>query len=284
MQQLYDYPLKKHNSWHLESKATCAYQPSEEKDLQAIIDQHGTFGLWLGLGSNVLLPEVVSQPVVLMQKFFNQMHWIDEHTLYLQAGMTCAKAAKTCAKKGFKDAVFFAGIPGTIGGALMMNAGAFGYETWQYVQYVDVIDQEGIIHRCEPKAFTIHYRHIETPFPLRFIGAAFKFDSSSPEMAQTHMKSCVTKRNASQPIGTFNCGSVFKNPYPNHAAKLIEGCGLKGYTHQGAQISPKHANFIINLGDATYTGILELMQHIQSHVEATYAIHLEAEVIIVARD
>lgn len=284
MLPLHNYALKKHNSWHLEAKATHAYQPSDIETLQTIIRHHGQFGLWLGLGSNVLLPEVINQPVILTQKFLNQMHWINEHTLYLQAGMTCAKAAKLCAKKGFKEAVFFAGIPGTIGGALMMNAGAFGYETWQSVLYVDVIDEKGDIHRCEPKDFIIHYRRIDVPFPLRFVGAAFNFTSDSPETAQTHMKSCVSKRNATQPIGTFNCGSVFKNPYPHYAAKLIEDCNLKGYEYSHAQVSPKHANFIINLGNATYDGILTLIKHIQTNVLKSFDVHLETEVIIVDRD
>jgi len=249
------------------------------EELIQTIKKINTFGLWLGLGSNILLPERIKTPVILLQKFINN---ISEHQdyIYAQAGVTCAKMAKKCIGLGYEKSIFFGGIPGTIGGALNMNAGAFGSETWDHVYFVDVIDLSGNIKRLQPKEFKVSYRHTQTPYPLKFIGAAFKFDPGCANKANVELKKLITKRNESQPIGTFNCGSVFKNPYPQYAASLIESCGLKGYTFEGAQVSEKHANFILNLGDATYHSILHVINHVKATVLSDTKITLKNEVII----
>lgn len=279
MEPKLNYSLKKHNSWHLPSIGKEVYIPESFDQISSIITQNKCFGLWLGLGSNILLPDVISEPVILLQKHINQIE-VNAGHIYAQAGVTCAKMAKKCIAEGFEDSIFFGGIPGTIGGALNMNAGAFGFETWEYVTYVDVIDLYGKIHRLTPDQFSISYRCTTSPFPLRFIGAGFKFNKGSPIQAQNKLKSLIQKRNETQPIGTFNCGSVFKNPYPKHAAQLIEHCELKGYTFDGAQVSQKHANFIINLGNATYQSIMHIINYVQEKVYEKTSIKLENEVII----
>lgn len=279
MEPKLNYSLKKHNSWHIPSTGEEVYMPSSVDELVQVIKRLKSFGLWLGLGSNVLLPAKIKTPIIMLHKFINQ---IDVHSdyIYAQAGVTCAKMAKKCISLGFEKSIFFGGIPGTIGGALNMNAGAFGSETWDHVHFVDVIDQQGQIHRLLSKQFKIAYRKTVSPFPLRFIGAAFKFQSGCATTANMELKKLIKQRNESQPIGTFNCGSVFKNPYPEYAATLIESCSLKGYTYGDAQVSNKHANFILNIGNANYNSILHVINHVKKTVLSMTNIELKNEVII----
>ena len=279
MEPYLNYSLKKQNSWHIPSIGDEVYIPNNIDELSDIISQINGFGVWIGLGSNVLLPDRIKEPVILLQKKINNIEINDEY-IYAQAGVTCAKMAKKCIELGFEKSIFFGGIPGTIGGALNMNAGAFGSETWEHVVFVDTIDTFGKIHRLMPNQFKISYRKTEKPFSLRFIGAAFKFKDGCSKKANLALKELIEKRNNTQPIGTFNCGSVFKNPYPHFAAALIESCGLKGYTYNGAQVSEKHANFIINLGDATYNSILNVIEYVKQTVSTKKNIQLENEVII----
>lgn len=279
MEPKLNYSLKKQNSWHIQSIGEKVYLPSSIEDISNIIKTNKTFGLWLGLGSNVLLPDRIETPIILPQKHLNKINLHDSY-IYAQAGVTCAKMAKKCIDLGYEQSIFFGGIPGTIGGALYMNAGAFGSETWAHVYFVDAVDIHGNIHRLEKDDFKVSYRHTKTPFPLRYVGAAFKFNKGSRDKASHELKQLIAKRNDTQPIGTFNCGSVFKNPYPKHAAQLIEACDLKGYTFNDAQVSTKHANFILNIGNATYDSILHVIKHVQMVVFKETNIKLENEVII----
>lgn len=274
-----NYSLKKHNSWQLPSIGEKVYIPESIQELCNVIKEIQHFGLWLGLGSNILLPDIIKSPVILTQKHLNKLE-VKDTGIYVQAGVTCAKTAKQCIANGYEDSIFFGGIPGTIGGALQMNAGAFGFETWSFVNYVDVIDSQGNCHQLSPDQFQINYRHIIPPFPLRFIGAMFHFKPGNTLRASEKLKGLMAKRNATQPIGTFNCGSVFRNPYPQHAAFLIESCGLKGFSYHGAQVSEKHANFIINTGSASYQSILFVIRHVQKIVLDVTGINLTNEVII----
>ena len=280
MEAKLNYSLKKQNSWQIPSIGDKVYLPTNIDEISNIIKLNKDFGLWLGLGSNVLLPERIKTHVILPQKNLNKIEQLGDYIIYAQAGVTCAKMAKKCIELGYEHSIFFGGIPGTIGGALHMNAGAFGSETWEHVNYVDVVDINGQIHRLTKDKFQVSYRHTKQPFPLRYIGAAFKFKNGCKDKASLKLKELIAKRNQSQPIGTFNCGSVFKNPYPQHAARLIEACNLKGYTYKDAQVSIKHANFIINIGNATYDSILHVITHVQSKVLKETNIELENEVII----
>lgn len=280
MEAKLNYSLKKQNSWHIPSIGDKVYLPTNFEDVSNIIKNNKDFGLWLGLGSNVLLPERIITPVILPQKHLNKVELFEDHIIYAQAGVTCAKMAKKCIELGYEHSIFFGGIPGTIGGALHMNAGAFGSETWEHVYFVDAVDINGKIHRLTKDKFEISYRHTKQPFPLRYMGAAFKFKDGCKVKASMQLKELIAKRNNTQPIGTFNCGSVFKNPYPQHAAQLIEACDLKGYTYNDAQVSNKHANFIINIGNATYDSILHVIKHVQAKVLKEANIKLENEVII----
>ncbi len=197
-----------------------------------------------------------------------------------EASIPCAKLAKFCAEKGFSGGSFFSGIPGTIGGALVMNAGAFGGETWTKVVEVEVIDRKGIRSMRSPNEYQISYRRVRANVEKEewFIAAHFRFDLGVVLEAKDQIKQLLRKRADSQPIGVFSCGSVFKNPPGDHAARLIESCGLKGYEVGAAHISPKHANFIINTGKARAEDVLKIIHHIQKVVFEQKGVKLEPEV------
>jgi len=197
---------------------------------------------------------------------------------YAQAGVTCAKVAKFCVANNLVEGEFFAGIPGTVGGALAMNAGAFGGETWPRVVAVETIDREGQIHTRTPDEYDISYRTVKGPMKEWFVGAYFQLPIGDGAETQQRIKALLAKRKETQPIGLPSCGSVFKNPPGDHAARLIEASGLKGYRIGGAQVSPKHANFIINTGDATAQDIEMLINYVQETVAAKHQVQLVTEV------
>ncbi len=194
-----------------------------------------------------------------------------------EAGVTCAKIAKFCVKEHFSKGAFFAGIPGTVGGALAMNAGAFGGETWDYIVAVETIDPIGNIHLRKPDEFQIAYREVKTARREWFVAGHFCFPDGSAEETQQHIKALLKKRNETQPIGEFSCGSVFRNPTGDHAARLIESCGLKGKKIGGAMVSPKHANFIVNGENASAKDIEQLMAVVQKIVHEKTGVFLIKE-------
>ena len=212
-----------------------------------------------------------------MQDFIPQDHgsWI------VGAGVSCGKLARTAALSGYRDAAFFCGIPGTLGGALAMNAGAYGGETWQYVDWVDILTFEGALIRYTPQAVQVSYRQVVLPEKGYFVRAQLTFKEYYKESQQPVIAQWLKHRASTQPIGLPSCGSVFKNPYPLYAGALIEGCGLKGYRIGGAEVSKKHANFIINIADASSQNIKDLIAHIQACVIERYAIALVPEVIYI---
>ena len=277
----HQYNLKKYNSWRLDSYAKEVIIPNDYNELSLWVRKNQTLGLWLGLGSNVLLPKIVNQPVVLTQKSFKKFASMSNHRIYAQCGVTCAQLSKLCCQQGYEDAAFLAGIPGTIGGALAMNAGAFEGETWNAVIAVDVIDQYGHIYHLAKEKFNASYRQLTTTFDIRFLAVYFQFTPGSSEKANQYLKQCIHNRNQTQPIGTFNCGSVFKNPYPQYAAKLIEKNQFKGVKINDAIVSDIHANFILNQGQATYEDMIKLIRNIQEKVHQQDHILLDTEVVIV---
>ena len=194
--------------------------------------------------------------------------------------MACAKLAKQCIKWGLGPAEFFAGIPGTLGGALAMNAGAFGGETWTHVMAVAVIDRNGVRRERPASDYTIGYRHVSGPTDEWFLGALLRFEAR-PGVSNDDIRQLLAKRKATQPIQEWSCGSVFTNPPGNHAARLIEGCGLKGFRVGGARVSEMHANLIVNDGTATAADIEKLIRHVQATVEQTHGVRLNTEVRIV---
>ena len=196
----------------------------------------------------------------------------------VEEGIICVKFAKFCARKGYRAAAFFAGVPGTVGGALAMNAGAFGGETWKYVLAVDTIDAKGNIYKRFPEEFEVAYREVKRQPSEWFVAGYFQFPEGEEKEGQEAIKSLLKKRSDTQPIGAFSCGSVFRNPPGDYAARLIESCGLKGKRIGGAHVSNKHANFIINDDHATANDIEILIEEVAAGVLEKTGVQLIKEV------
>jgi UDP-N-acetylmuramate dehydrogenase len=211
----------------------------------------------------------------------SQLELIDETTVYVGAGVTGAKLARFCSRHNLTGAEFFAGIPGLVGGALAMNAGAFGGETWPLVIAVETINRKGEIKRRLADEFSYSYRHVEGPPDEWFVSATLRLEKCSPQNNTVDIKQLLAKRAVSQPTGVHSCGSVFRNPEGDYAARLIEECGLKGRRIGGAIVSEKHANFIINDKNATASDIESLIQLIQKMVSERFGIVLQTEARIV---
>jgi UDP-N-acetylmuramate dehydrogenase len=201
-----------------------------------------------------------------------------ERTLYAEAGCTCAGIARFAARRGLVGAEFLAGIPGTLGGALAMNAGAFGGETWPLVREVETLDRFGEVRRRNSGDFEIGYRQVRSPEGEWFLAARLGLESGDTGAGQARIKALLARRNATQPTGLPSCGSVFRNPPGDHAARLIEAAGLKGEMLGGAQVSEKHANFIINRGGARAADIEALIERVQAEVEQRFGVRLQTEV------
>ena len=240
--------------------------------------------IWFGLGSNLLVRDGGLPGVVIAASgIFTNLERTGDYDVTAGASVPCTRLARQCVRWGLGPSEFFAGIPGTLGGALAMNAGAHGNETWERVHSVTTIDRQGSVHLRTVGDYEIGYRSVQGPAGEWFVEADLRFDAASvPSM--TAMKEMLERRKNTQPLGLPSCGSVFRNPPGDHAARLIESCGLKGCRIGDAEVSEKHANFIINRGDATAQDIENLILHVQQTVEDTTGIQLIPEVRIVGRE
>ncbi|NCA27559.1 MAG: UDP-N-acetylmuramate dehydrogenase, partial [Methylophilaceae bacterium] len=201
---------------------------------------------------------------------------------YADAGVTSAKVAKFSAKQGKRGAEFLAGIPGTVGGALAMNAGCHGGETWDIVNKVLTIDEHGKLHERDRNEFVATYRHVEMPAKNEwFIGAWFELPNGSATEAELTIKNLLAKRLATQPLNLPNAGSTFRNPEGDYAARLIEACGLKGHQIGGAQVSEKHANFIVTMPGATAADVEQTIALMRNTVKEKFGIELQQEVRVI---
>jgi UDP-N-acetylmuramate dehydrogenase len=203
--------------------------------------------------------------------------------IYAEAGVASPKVARFAALHNLEGAEFLAGIPGTVGGALAMNAGCYGSETWNAVVRVRTIDRAGRLQVREPHEYAVGYRSV-LALQRRdefFVAAWFRFVRGDGETARRKIKELLSRRIATQPLAESNAGSVFRNPPGDHAARLIEASGLKGRRIGGAEVSTVHANFIVNKGDATAQDIEELIVLVQETVKREAHVMLEREVRIV---
>jgi UDP-N-acetylmuramate dehydrogenase len=203
--------------------------------------------------------------------------------VYVEAGVSCAKVARECARANLTGAAFLAGIPGTMGGALAMNAGAFGGETWPIVGAVTTIDRRGGMHQRQPGEFEVGYRSVKRPAEEWFLACTLSLSHGDGAAEQAAIRALLERRAATQPTGQPSCGSTFRNPPGDHAARLIEASGLKGFGIGGAEVSTKHANFIINTGAASAGDIEQLIAHVAHEVERQQGIHLQTEVHMVGQ-
>ena len=275
-----DEPMARHTSWRVGGPADTWYRPADIDDLAgflaALPPEVPVY--WAGLGSNLLVRDGGVRGVVIgTHGVLAGMERHGERGIRAQAGVPCAKIARSCARWGLGAGEFFAGIPGTLGGALAMNAGAFGGETWDYVRSVDTLDRAGVRRRRARAEYQVGYRSVVGPQGEWFLAAELEFPAGRPT-TQASIRELLVKRKATQPIGEPSCGSVFTNPPGAHAARLIEAAGLKGCRIGGAEVSPKHANFIINTGGASAADIEALIRHVAAEVERVHGVRLETEV------
>lgn len=276
-------PMSRHTSWRVGGPAELFFVPANIDDLQSFLrdldDETPVF--WFGIGSNLLVREGGLPGVVISAtKILRDLERVDHYVVRAGAGVPCTQLARQCIRWGLGPSEFFAGIPGTVGGALAMNAGAHGGETWERVESVRTIDRVGEIHERAPGEYTVGYRSVAGPPNEWFLEANLRFDPQATASIET-MNSLLERRKNTQPLGLPSCGSVFRNPPDDHAARLIETADLKGFSIGGAEVSDKHANFIINRGDATATDIEELIEHVRHSVTEKHGVELVHEVRIV---
>ncbi|MET0070028.1 MAG: UDP-N-acetylmuramate dehydrogenase [Candidatus Thiodiazotropha sp.] len=274
-------PLSQHTTWRVGGPASCFYRPADRADLIQFLAQleRDEPLFWLGLGSNLLVRDGGFRGTVIATKgTLVASEWRSDRVLYAEAGMACAKLARLAARAGLCGAEFLAGIPGTLGGALAMNAGAFGGETWERVVRVETVDRYGEVRSHGAEDFEIGYRQVKGPTGEWFLAAELQLEAGDGKAAQQRIKALLERRGATQPTNQPSCGSVFRNPPGDFAARLIESAGLKGRRLGGAQVSEKHANFIINTGSATAEDIELLIAEVQREVAARSGVELVTEV------
>ena len=273
--------LSRHTSWKVGGPADIYFTPNDRNELSHFLKLNDGSITWLGNGTNILVRDGgVKGVVISTRKSFNKIELMDKSSCKVEAGISCFELAMYATKNNLGPAAFFSGIPGSIGGALTMNAGCFGSETWEFVKSVEVIDRNGEIYHLDPKEFSISYRSVSFPFPLWFLSCDMVFPDRGVTTVE-ELKVLRDSRLERQPLTENTCGSVFKNPDGNHAGDLIERSGLKGFRVGGCAISEKHANFIVNDKGATARDIETLIKHIQNTVKDRFGIDLDTEVRII---
>ena len=276
-------PMAAHCSWRVGGPADIYYVPADSTDLQAFLAQlpQRMPVMLLGLGSNLLVRDGgIRGAVIATHGALSRLERTGKTTVRAEAGLACAKLARACTQWGLGPAAFFAGIPGTVGGALAMNAGAYGGETWNHVERVETIDRLGVAHERSRDDYTIGYRSVAGPAQEWFLAAHMHFAADEAARPEA-IRALLARRKASQPIGQPSCGSVFRNPPGAQAWRLIDSAGLRGERVGGAEVSPMHANFIVNTGSATAADIEALIARIVERVEAKHGVRLVPEVRIV---
>lgn len=279
-------PLAAYTSWRVGGVADYVYIPADIDDVADFLQQlpMDVPLLWLGLGSNMLIRDGgIDGVAIVTQGALNGITQCDSFIIRAEAGVSCAQIARHTARLGLTGIEFLAGIPGTVGGALAMNAGCYGGETWQQVCKVETINRAGRRQVRLASDFEVSYRHVKGPANEWFVAAYFELRAGEKKRSLEDIRLMLEKRNMSQPTSWPNSGSVFRNPPGNYAARLIEQSGLKGASIGSARVSEKHANFIINEGKAKAADIESLILQVADVVEKQQGIRLHPEVCIVGK-
>jgi UDP-N-acetylmuramate dehydrogenase len=281
-----DVPMAGLTAWGVGGKAARVFEPADVADLQAYLTTMPSSEpvLFVGLGSNLLVRDGgFPGTVVVTTRGLTQLECRDPGIVRAQAGVACAKLARFAASEDLTGAEFFAGIPGSFGGALAMNAGAFGGETWPLVAAVETLDRQGRLKRRPADEFQFGYREVIPPSRSEewFVAGEVCLRPGDGSASRAEMRALLRARGESQPTGQRSCGSVFKNPPGDFAGRLVEAAGLKGTRIGGARVSEEHANFIINDDAATAADIEQLIEAVLTRVEADVGVRLTPEVRIV---
>jgi UDP-N-acetylmuramate dehydrogenase len=279
-------PMARHVTWRTGGVADRCYRPADLDDLSAFLRQLPAREplLFVGLGSNLLVRDAGFRGTAVLMHSAARRPVLDDGLIHAEAGVASPKVARFAALHGLAGAEFLAGIPGAVGGALAMNAGCYGGETWNIVEKVVTIDRTGAQRIRARDDFAISYRHcaLKTGGEEWFAAAWFRLAPGDGTVSRARMKDFLARRVATQPLQLPNAGSVFRNPAGDHAARLIESCGLKGLTRGGARVSEKHANFIVNpKGAARASDIEWLIETVRATVRDRTSVDLQAEVRIV---
>jgi len=283
-------PMARHVSWRAGGSAARFYAPADLEDLQAFLAQLPPREplLFFGLGSNLLVRDGgFAGTVVLLHAAGRHARMVGGR-LYAEAGVASPKVARFAARHDLAGAEFLAGVPGTVGGALAMNAGCYGGETWEIVDRAVTIDRRGELRTRAREDFDIGYRHCALRGAAKlgedewFAAAWFELRPGDGADSRARIRELLERRVASQPLSLPNAGSVFRNPPGDHAARLIEASGLKGLARGGARVSEKHANFIVNPERrASAADIEALIEEVRRRVAERTGIVLVPEVRIV---
>jgi UDP-N-acetylmuramate dehydrogenase len=278
--------MAQHVTWRAGGKVTCACFPRDIDDLAAFMKtlRHDEPLLMVGLGSNLLIRDGgFDGTAIFTHGAIDTLRQEADGTLYAEAGVASPKVARFAANHDLSGAEFLAGIPGTLGGALAMNAGCHGSEIWSFVERVLMLNRQGDLIERTAADFAVAYRHVglKSATDEIFVAVWLRFPAGDSLAARARIKELLEKRIATQPLQLPNAGSVFRNPPGDHAARLIEAAGLKGIEEAGARVSEKHANFIVNPhGKATAGAIESLIGRVQAAVRDKFGVELVREVRI----
>ena len=281
----FEEPMAKHTSFRIGGNAEVMAFPRNGEELSKILKQSALMDLKpaiLGAGTNVLAPdEGIRGLVICLKDAMNGIEQLDDVRIRVMAGVTMTRAAVFAANLGLSGMEFAHGIPGTVGGGVYMNAGAYGGEICQICESVDVMDMAGNLttRTCAEMEFSYRHSILEEEEGI-VISAVFRLIPGDPEAIRGKMKELQNKRSASQPLDLPSAGSAFKRPVGGYAAALIDQAGLKGYQVGGAAISTKHAGFAVNLGGATAADVKELLRQVSDKVFENSGIRIEPEVRI----
>jgi len=286
MKVVSDEAMAAHVSWRAGGRVAIACFPDNLDDLADFMPRlrRDEPLLMVGLGSNLLIRDGgFDGAAVFTHGALNTLRLDDDGLIYAEAGVAAPRLARFAALHNLVGAEFLAGVPGTIGGALAMNAGCHGDDIWSCVAEATMLNRDGELVQRPPEDFAIAYRRVG----LRcsgdevFVAARLRFAAGDGASARARMKALLQKRAATQPLRLPNAGSVFRNPANDYAARLIEAAGLKGLVHEGAQVSEKHANFVVNPGGgASASAIESLIERIQVEVFEQFGVRLQREVRI----
>lgn len=285
MELRFQEPMSKHTSFRIGGGAEVMAFPKNKEELARLLKTSALLDCKLsilGAGTNVLAPdEGISGLVICLKDCLDGMQQLDDTHIRCMAGVTMARAAVFAAGQGLAGLEFAHGIPGTIGGGLYMNAGAYGGEMAQVCTAVEVMDRQGNLRKLTREQMEFSYRHsvLEDSGEI-VISGEFALTPDSPEQIKARMKELIAKRTASQPLNLPSAGSAFKRPVGGYAAALIDQAGLKGFRVGNAAISDKHAGFAVNLGGATAEEVKSLLNQVSDRVYENSGIRLEPEIRI----
>ena len=276
-------PMHRHTSWRVGGPADRFYLPGTLEDLQAFLQHFATAPItWLGLGSNVLVRDGgLRGTVICLANTLDAITLDASGLIHAGAGAGAVKIAHFAAKAGLAGAEFLAGIPGTLGGCLTMNAGANDGDTWSLVEWAEVLHPDGRVQRLSRSEFQVGYREVQGQGAACFIAAGLRLSPADSDIVLQRLRAWQERRAATQPLEWPNCGSIFRNPPGDHAARLIEAAELKGLRYGDAEVSTQHANFIINRGAARAEEIEALVANVQREVRNRFGVELQPEMRVI---